>query len=245
MIDIQKLDVFFSAQSFNDDELRDKTVVVIDVLRATSTIVTAIKNGAKAIIPVQDMGEASKIAQNVDSDQYLLCGEKDGITIEGYDLGNSPFEYTPETIANKTIILNTTNGTKALKKTNGAKNIYIAAFLNLSRVLDAIRKADSDIVLICAGWQGRLSLEDMLLAGNIIHALCDGKLPAEARDGAKISFSLYEKFGGDLENVILNSNHAIRLKNLVGATDISYCCNIDTCDVLPILKDGMITNQNV
>src|SRR5690625_2813770 len=98
---LKELDVFFSAQTFQEEQLRGKTVVVVDVLRATSTIVTALANGAKAVIPVADMGEASRIAQSVDSDNYLLCGEKDGVRIDGYDLGNSPLEYTPEVVGGK------------------------------------------------------------------------------------------------------------------------------------------------
>src|SRR5690625_5365705 len=103
------LDVFYSAQSFQEEELRNKSVVIIDVLRASSTIVTALNNGAKSIIPVADMGEASKIAQNVDSENYLLCGEKDGVQIDGYDLGNSPLDYKPEVVGGKRLIFNTTN----------------------------------------------------------------------------------------------------------------------------------------
>jgi 2-phosphosulfolactate phosphatase len=98
MTKLKKLDVFYALHSFQEDELRDKIVVVIDVLRASSTIVTALMNGAKAVIPVADMGEASKISMNVDSDNYLLCGEKDGEKIEGYDLGNSPLEYSEDVV---------------------------------------------------------------------------------------------------------------------------------------------------
>ena len=109
MSSTNNIDVFFSAQSFQENELRDKSVVVIDVLRATSTIVTAMMNGAKGVIPVEDMGEASRISQSVDSDNYMLCGEKDGAKIDGYDLGNSPLEYTRDTVSGKTLIFNTTN----------------------------------------------------------------------------------------------------------------------------------------
>src|SRR5699024_10906834 len=107
-----KVDVFISSQSFQEEDLRDKTVVIIDVLRASSTIATALDHVAKGVISVADMSDASKISQNLDSSYYLLCGEKDGVKIEGYDLGNSPLDYTSEAVESKTIILNTTNGTK-------------------------------------------------------------------------------------------------------------------------------------
>ena len=241
MTNLDTLDVFFSSQSFQEEELRNKTVVVIDVLRATSTIVTALMNGAKAIIPVGDMGEASKISQNVDSDNYLLCGEKDGIKIEGYDLGNSPLEYTPETVKGKTLIFNTTNGTKAIKKSMGSANIYMSSFLNLTATVNALRENEKDVVLVCAGWKGRLAFEDTLLAGCIIHKLNDGNLSSNARDGAKVAFGLYEKFGSDITSVIHQSNHATRLKDLIGSEDIDYSCQIDVSHQLPALKEGMIT----
>jgi 2-phosphosulfolactate phosphatase len=241
MANLQTIDVFYSLNSFQEEELRDKTVVVIDVLRASSTIVTALMNGAKAIIPVGDMGEASKIAQNVDSKNYLLCGEKDGVTIDGYDLGNSPAEYTNETVGGKRLIFNTTNGTKAIKKSLGSSDVYIASFLNVGAVVKALVNDERDIVLICAGWKGRLSFEDMLLAGNIIHLLGDGQLPENTRDGAKVAFGLFDKYGDNITAVVHQSNHAERLRALNISSDIDYCCQIDITDILPRLKEGMIT----
>ncbi|NBC04448.1 MAG: 2-phosphosulfolactate phosphatase [Bacteroidetes bacterium] len=241
MVNIETIDVFYSLHSFQEDELRDKTVVIIDVLRASSTIVTAFMNGAKAIIPVGDMGEASKIAQNVDSDNYLLCGEKDGEKIEGYDLGNSPLEYMKEIVEGKNLIFNTTNGTKAIKKSLGSSKTYIASFLNVNAIVDELKKQENEIVLVCAGWKGRLAFEDMLLAGNIIHLLSNGSLPNGSRDGAKVAFGLYDKFGDDISTVIHQSNHATRLKDIIGTSDIDYCCQVDITDMLPRLKEGMIT----
>lgn len=238
------INVFFSADSFHEDELRDKAVVVIDVLRATSTIVAALMNGARGVIPVEDMEEAGKISQNVDSDNYLLCGEKDGVKIQGYELGNSPLEYTPEIVNNKTLIFNTTNGTKAIKKSLGSASVYVASFLNVSTVVEALRVEQNDIVLICAGWKGRLSLEDMLLAGNIIHSLYNGQLSDNANDGAKVAITLFEKFGSDIASTIHHSSHAVRLKNIIGDEDIDYCCQTDICNLLPLLNDGIITVKN-
>jgi 2-phosphosulfolactate phosphatase len=240
----RKTDVFFSAQSFNEHDLRNKVVIVIDVLRATSTMVTALMNGARGIIPVEDMGEASKISQNVDSDNYLLCGEKDGIRIEGYDLGNSPLEYTPETIGGKTLIFNTTNGTRAVKKAVGSPDVRIAAFLNLTAVVNSLQDEKRDIILLCAGWKGRLALEDTLLAGAIIHKLNNGTLPHDATDGTKVAFGLYEKYSDDIGPVIMKSNHVVRLMSLLGGDDIEYCCRRDICDLLPVLEDGIISIKN-
>ena len=241
MANLKTLDVFYSLHSFQEDELRDKTIIIIDVLRASSTIVTALMNGARAVIPVGDMGEASKISQNVDSDNYLLCGEKDGVKIEGYDLGNSPLEYTREVVGDKTLIFNTTNGTKAIKKSMGASEIFIASFLNVGAIIEELRDTDKEVVLICAGWKGRLAFEDMLLAGNIIYELSNGELDDASRDGAKVAFGLYDRYGDDISSVIHKSNHAMRLKDIIENDDIDYCCQVDITDILPQLSEGMIT----
>lgn len=241
---IETLDVFSSAHSFQEEDIRDKTVVIVDVLRASSTMVTALQNGARGIIAVEDMDDASKISHNLDAESFLLSGEKDGVTIEGYDLGNSPLEHTAGVVSGKTIILNTTNGTKAIKRCGLADRIIIGSFLNLKATVDHLKELDEDVVLVCAGWRGRLSLEDLLCAGNIIYELYSGQLPVKARDGAKVAFGLYEKFGDDIENSVKSSNYAERLKDIVGEDDLSYCCQRSIAQVLPVLKQGIITDLN-
>ena len=241
---VEEMDVFSSAYSFQEEDIRDKIVVVIDVLRASSTMTTALYNGAKGVIAVGDMDDASKISHNLDSLSFLLCGEKDGVKIEGYDLGNSPLEHTAEVVEDKTIILNTTNGTKAIKRSGLAERIIIGSFVNLDAIINHLEQLDREIVLVCAGWRGRLSLEDLLCAGNIIYELCDGQLPGNAKDGAKVAFGLYEKFGDDIENTIKSSNYAVRLKDIVSDDDLSYCCQKSIMQVLPVLNQGIITDLN-
>ncbi len=238
---IKELEVFTAATSFQEDEMRGKTAVMIDVLRASSTIVTALANGARGVIPVADMGAGSKISQSMDTENFLLCGEKDGEKIEGYDLGNSPLEYKPGLVKGKTIILNTTNGTKALMRASHAQHIVVGSFLNLGGVVEYLKDKER-IILVCAGWRGRLSLEDLLCAGNIIYELTNGELPETAYDGAKVAFGLYEKFGDDIEKTVQSSNHAHRLQDIVGAEDLSYCSRVNVMDVLPVMKEGIITD---
>ncbi|MEL7833296.1 2-phosphosulfolactate phosphatase [Fodinibius sp. Rm-B-1B1-1] len=238
------IDVFSSAHSFKEEDVRDKTVVIIDVLRASSTMVTALQNGAKGIIAVGDMDDASKISHNLDAKSFLMSGEKDGVTIEGYDLGNSPLEHTEDAVKGKTIILNTTNGTKAIRRCNLADRILVGSFLNLRAIIEYLEDLDEEAILVCAGWRGRLSLEDMLCAGNIIYELCEGQLSAEARDGAKVAFGLYEKFGDDIENSIKSSNYAVRLKDIVSEDDLVYCCQRSITQILPALNEGIISDIN-
>ncbi|MFH5832345.1 2-phosphosulfolactate phosphatase [Halalkalibaculum sp. DA3122] len=241
---INSIDICVSALAFQEEELRDKVTVVIDVLRASSTIVTALNNGAKGVIPVQDMDAAGKISINLDSPNFLLCGEKDGKKVEGYDLGNSPFEYTEEAVRDKTIIFKTSNGTKALKRSTMAREILVGSFLNLESILRRLREVEQEIVLVCAGWKGRLALEDLLCAGNIIHELSGGELTEEASDGTKVAFGLYEKFGNDIEQTLRKSNHAKRLDEITQNDDIGFCSRLNAMDILPTLKEGIITDAN-
>lgn len=231
-----------SVPAFQEADMRGKTAVIIDVLRASSTMVTAIQNGAAGIIPVDNMDAAGRISQSLDSPQYLLCGEKDGEKIEGYHLGNSPLEYTREVVEDKKIILNTTNGTKAVKKAAIAEEVIIGGFLNLGRIVEKLQNTDREIALVCAGWRGRLSLEDLLCAGNIIYELYDNELPQNVSDGVRVAFGLYEKFGDDIETIVKTSNHAMRLQGIIDQKDILHCCNVNVMDVLPILNEGIITD---
>jgi 2-phosphosulfolactate phosphatase len=234
-----KLDVFSTAMSVGTDDVRNKTVIVIDVLRATTTMATALYNGAKCIVPVENMSDAGQLAARLDPTQYLLCGEKDGKKIEGYNLGNSPFEYTPDAIKDKTLIFNTTNGTRAITRSVTAKRLFLGAMVNVTAVSEAVT-ADDEVVLVCAGWKNRLSLEDMLCAGMIIDKIYSGNLPAEARDGAKIAFALYEKYKNDIPGVIRSTNHAQRLREFIDPEEIDYCSAIDTLPLVPVFEDGMI-----
>ncbi|MFN1835624.1 2-phosphosulfolactate phosphatase [Balneola sp. MJW-20] len=244
MPELSYIDVYYSIHGFQEEDLRGKTAVVIDVLRASSSIVTALSRGAKRIIPVADMEEAVKIASPMDSRDYLLCGEKDGNKIEGYHLGNSPLEYVPDVIGNKTLIFNTTNGTKAIRKASLANQVYVGAFLNQQSILNAINEHDDEVVLICSGWRGRLSLEDALFAGSLVHHLSNGVMSDQLKDSAKIAFGLFERFGQDLEKTIGESDHAKRLAKLVPEGDIPFCCKVDEFDTLPAMKDGILTDIN-
>lgn len=238
----RSIEVFSTAQAFQEDEVRNKTVVVIDVLRASSSMVTALVNGAKGIIPVEDMSAASKIAANLDAKNVILCGEKDGYKIDGFQLGNSPMEYSKETVEGRTLILNTTNGTKAVSRAALASRILIGCFLNAGAIVEQLQSTEDDIILICAGWKTRLSLEDMLCAGLIVDRLNAGIFDDDASDGAKIAQLLYKKYEKDIEAAVRQSSHARRLSGIAHPNDISYCSQIDIIDLVPHvnMKDGII-----
>ncbi len=236
------IDVFSSAISFSDQEVRNKTVVVIDVLRACSTIQTALENGANGVIPLAENDDAGRYTGFLDASSVLLCGEKEGKKVAGYQLGNSPLEYDRQTVENKTILFKTTNGTRAITRSNGAREILIGSFLNLSAVTDALHeRAQNEVLLVCSGWNSRLSIEDLLCAGAIIHRLFDAQLPDAATDGVKISYGLYEKFGDNIPELIQSSNHAVRLREIGFGDDIAYCSQIDLFSTVPAMKDGVIS----
>ncbi len=236
------IDVFSSATSFSEQDVRSKTVVVIDVLRACSTIQTALENGSSGIIPLAEKDDAGRFTRFLDPSGVLLCGEKKGEKVEGYQLGNSPLEFDRQTIENKTILFKTTNGTRAITRSSSAREILIGSFLNLTAVVDALLDRErNEVLLICSGWNSRLSIEDLLCAGAIIYRLFDAKLPDDASDGVKVSFGLYEKFGDNVRGLIESSNHAVRLREIGFGEDVAYCSQIDLYSSVPGMKEGVIS----
>jgi 2-phosphosulfolactate phosphatase len=185
-------EVFLTYSTVSEDDVRNRTVVVIDVLRACSTIVTALAHGARAVLPVADMAEAGKIASNLDRDVYRLGGERGGEKIEGYDLGNSPREYTREVVENRDVILNTTNGTRALSRATPAKHLVAASFLNAGRVVDFVRSVDDEVTIVCAGHENRIALEDTLCAGLILDRLWKHEALDTVTDFAHTALNLHE-----------------------------------------------------
>ena len=234
------IDVFLTGQGVNEEDVKDRTVVVIDVLRACSTIATALNNGARSFVPVRDMAQAGKIASNLERQSYLLAGERGGEKIEGYHLGNSPYEYSRQVVEGKTIIFNTTNGTVAIDTAREAEHLLIGSFLNAGRVVDFVREADIDLTIICAGWRNTVSLEDTLCAGLLLYRLWDGVEPKSATDTAHIAFTQYNNDQDNLANAIRQCNHAQRLTDLGHAKDVEYCLRIDALPVLPYYQDSRL-----
>ncbi len=202
------VDVFLTGSHVTEEDVEGRTVVVIDVLRASSTIITALANGARAVIPVADMDQAGKIAMNLDPSTYLLGGERDGDRIDGYHLGNSPLEYTPDVVHDKTIILNTSNGTRALWNAREARHLIVGGFLNADRVVQFIREAGLDLTIICAGNHDRVTLDDTLCAGLILHRLWNGQEPEQVSDAAHIALTQYLHDRDALAEALRQSNHA-------------------------------------
>lgn len=238
------VEVFLTHSNVTEDDVRDRTVVVIDVLRACSTIATALNHGARAVMPVLDMAQAGKIAANLDPDVYRLGGERDAEKIEGYHLGNSPLEYTRDVVEKRDIILNTTNGTKALARAKSAKHLLAGCFLNAGRVVDFIRDAGEDVAVICAGRQNRISLEDTICAGLMLDRLWGGSEPGMVTDSAHTAFTLFHTDSHDLPGALRKANHAQRLIERNYEDDVDYCFQLDALPVLPYYTDNRLVLYN-
>ncbi|MEX0601376.1 MAG: 2-phosphosulfolactate phosphatase [Rhodothermales bacterium] len=235
-----KIEVFLTSSIVSEEDVKDRTVVVIDVLRACSTIATALNNGARSIVPVADMAQAGKIASNLDQQSYLLGGERDGVKIEGYHLGNSPLEYTAKKVDGRTVIFNTTNGTVAIDQARSADHLLIGSFLNADRVVDFIRKAGNDLTIICAGWRNRVSLEDTLCAGLMLYRLWGGREPDSVSDTAHIAFTQYDHDRDNVRHALRQCNHAQWLASQGHERDVDYCLQFDALPVLPYYQDSRL-----
>jgi 2-phosphosulfolactate phosphatase len=224
------IDVAISAEHVLETDVRNKTVIVIDVLRATSVMITALENGAEKIIPVQTIKEVfNKAKQN---NSAIKAGERHAEKVEGFDLGNSPLEYTRARVKDKTIVLSTTNGTRALLKTREANMVFIGAFLNVNAVAKAAHKIGSDILILCAGTHGKLSLDDALCAGAIINAILQNKT-TKLTDIAWMHYNLYTN-NNKIETVLRNCSHYQLLKQKGFNSDIDYCIQLNTSTLVPI-----------
>jgi 2-phosphosulfolactate phosphatase len=238
------IEVFLTSSGIEEDDVRDRTVVVIDVLRACSTIVTALNNGARAVLPVLDMAQASKIASNLDPDVYRLGGERGGEKIEGYHLGNSPLEYTHDEVEGRDIILNTTNGTKALTRARGARHLVAGSLLNAGRVVEFIKQVDTDVTIVCAGRHNRISLEDTVCAGLILDRLWDETEPTFVSDAANAAYTLYMHDQPDVSTRLRRGNAVQLLTDMGYEDDVDYCFRVDAVPVLPYYTDNRLVLQD-
>ncbi|MBC7827929.1 MAG: 2-phosphosulfolactate phosphatase [Chitinophagaceae bacterium] len=220
-------------------DLNNTVVVIIDVLRATSTIATALFNGAKAVIPVDSVAKCMEFGRKI---ACITAGERDGMIAEGLQYGNSPFEYSKEFIGNKTLVLTTTNGTKLLHMAleRGAGQIVTGSFPNLSAVCEFLLSRHQNVVLGCAAWKDRVNIEDMLFAGAVITRVKDHF--AINCDSSKIAGSIYDVAKPDLFEYMKQkeASHYLRLIGYDLEKDIRYCLTDDVANVLPFYQEGKL-----
>lgn len=220
-------------------DLDNAIVVIIDVLRATSTIATALYNGAASVMPVDSVEKCIELGKSV---KGITAGERDGKVIEGLQHGNSPFEYYREFVENKILVLTTTNGTKLLYMAldRGAETIITGSFANLSAVVDYLIAQRRNVILACAAWKNRVNIEDTLFAGAVISKVKD-HFDINC-DSSSIAELLYNEGKDDLFAFIKNkkASHFIRLSKYGLENDIQHCLVADTANVLPLYSDGKL-----
>lgn len=215
--------------------VEESIVVIIDIFRATSSICYGIHNGARAIIPVSTVEECRSFRQQ----GHLLAAERNGMVVDGFDFGNSPFSYSADKVADKTIVLTTTNGTRSIELSRQAKKVVIGSFLNLSALCNWLREQTESVLLVCAGWKGNFSLEDTLFAGAVVDRL-QYDFHVED-DSAVAAMDLYLNASGDLRRYLRKSSHSERLKKLDIEEDITFCLQVDQLDTIPVLQgDALI-----
>jgi 2-phosphosulfolactate phosphatase len=235
-----KLNVYAIPDNVADKELKDKTVVLIDLFRATSTMLAALANGCKEIVPSAEIEEVINMSKNYEKDSYLLCGERNIQAIDGFHLSNSPLEYTTEKVSGKTLLMTTTNGTQAFKRATDAAEVLICSLTNVDTVAGYLAEQQNDVVFICAGTDGQFTTDDVVTAGAVIYRLTNMVDNLELGDLAVVAKILYQHYADDLHGLLRNSTHYRRLMDAGLEKDIEYCLTLNAAPVTGIYKDGIV-----
>lgn len=238
-----RIDVYFIASSTGQADLHDRVVLVVDVLRASTSIAAALHNGARAVIPLHGADEAIMRARTLERSELLLAGERKMAPIPGFDLGNSPREFTADVVTGKTIVMTTTNGTAALAGTVGAPEVLVGCFANYSAVLAWLRaaaRAGKSLTIICAGSNGRFALEDAICAGRFVRGVARRGIQPELGDAANVAAIIDRRMGADLTAVLRDSEHGRALIEAGLGDDVTYCAGIDTHPVVPVYRDRQV-----
>ncbi len=214
----------------------DNIIVIIDIFRATSTIVTALANGAASIIPVASIEEA----QFYKSKNYLVAGEKNGVPVEGFDFGNSPLEFLDKSIQDKEIVITTTNGTQAIQIAKNKGEIIIGSFLNLNAVVDYIIAQNKNVLLLCAGWKNKFNLEDFVFAGSVTHFLYAQYHYTLDSDSALLGYLTFDRSRRKLKEFLNMASHKKRLENLNLDSDVDFCLSLNKYAIVPKLMEDKI-----
>ncbi|PKL86829.1 MAG: 2-phosphosulfolactate phosphatase [Ignavibacteriae bacterium HGW-Ignavibacteriae-1] len=230
-----------------ENQFENSLVVMIDVLRASTTVCAALNAGAKEVIPSDSLDKAVRIYNSLSREVRFLGGERNGLMPQGFDAGNSPFEYVPEKVKGRSVILSTTNGTKTFQKAKNAKHKVVAAFANNAVITEYIKillseydSGDAKLVFLCAGTNGRMSYEDVLCAGIIIHEISQIYTDCTITDTADAARNLYAFNANDMKNFLMKSDHAKILAAKGFEKDIEFCLTMNTLPVIPIVGSNTI-----
>lgn len=236
------IDVYATADAIEKD-LRNHVCILVDVLRATSVISTAIEHNCHSVIPVLEVEDAVSMSRSFGRDRVLLCGERQSLPIEGFNLSNSPLEFTEEMVSGRVIVLTTTNGTRAIHKIGAYKRLLIGSFLNAEAVAKSAVSSGDNIAIICAGTMGRYSTDDILCAGSLISHMLDHSPKHTLCDLSRTALALYDSYKDDIYGALVGSVHFERLRSLGKEDDLRYCLQEDIIQAVPAYENGVIKNE--
>lgn len=239
-----RVDVVFGALALTAGETHGRVVAVVDVLRASTTVAVALANGAKNIIPFETTEEAALRSKAFERRDVRLAGERRMLPVPGFDLGNSPREFTRDVVEGKTILFTTTNGTGALVAVQGARDVVIASYVNYSAVLAMLRAAvrgGTDVTILCAGRERQFAIEDAACAGRFVRGIVRRLAAVTVNDAANAALLLERRYGDALDRLFMEAEHGRALVAAGFAEDLAACAQIDAFPVVPIYSDRQIT----
>ena len=239
-----KLDVYMSPNEISSGDTQGRVVAIIDVLRASTSIAVALSNGAKTVIPAESVDEVITRSKQFERTHVRLAGERRMLAIPGFDMGNSPLEFTEEAVAGRTVLISTTNGTRALLGVQGARDIVIASYVNMSAAaatLHTAARADTDIAIVCAGSEGHFSLEDAACAGRFVRSLTKKAPSVVTNDAAQACALIDRKYGDNIAKIFKDSSHGKALQEAGFGGDLVACAAVDSHSVVPIYQERQIT----
>lgn len=232
----KKVEVCLSPALYDYFENPEAIAVVVDVLRASSAIITAFMNGADKIIPVGTLEEAEAMKEN----GFMVAAERDGIVRDFADFGNSPYNFTPERVRNHDIVYSTTNGTQAIRLASSSHSVIVGGFLNLQAVVDYLIKMNRDVLILCAGWKNKFNIEDTLFAGAVAEMLLEHNDYETICDSTVAAQDLWMIARNDLVNYIEKAAQRHRLKKNKLDDVIEYCLTLDQTKVIPVLEKNYL-----
>jgi 2-phosphosulfolactate phosphatase len=233
-----KIDLTFTPDELEKKDLSGKSVVVIDALRATTTMTVAFENGAGAFIPVATVEEARDLVAR--NPGYLLAGERRARPLEGFHLGNSPRDFRPDKVKGKTIVMTTTNGTRALVAARGGAEVYLGSFLNLTALCGRLAEAGRDVLVACSGEKGLFCLEDAVCGGAIVERLEKLGVAGAKTDAASAAKILYEQCEGNIYGLLCTCEWGVYLEGLGLGKDVRICAQVDSSKAVPVYREGRI-----
>lgn len=244
-----KLFIYHTPEATPTDKLPD-CAIAVDVLRATTTMATALDAGAEGVQVFSDLNELMDVSEKWPEDKRIRVGERGGKKVEGCDEGNSPLNFTPEVVSGKRLFMTTTNGTRCLQRVQNSPVVLAAALINRSSVVKyLLAKQPETVWVLGSGWEGSYSLEDTVCAGAIAQSLVtEGGYPIDSfasNDEVFGAISLYLQWQQQLFELMNHASHGKRLKALECYEDLKYCAQTDILDVLPIQKEpGLLVKGN-